>query len=112
MGRAIDYEAKLWRPALRFGFSKGTVTASGRPRRPTRADVYHRAALFQRLRNRAAHHEPILDGIQAPGSGGLVSLSDVWEQAMELLGWMSPQLAAFHHDQAAMPTLITQRPQP
>ncbi len=29
LGRAIDYEANLWRPALRLGFATGTVTADG-----------------------------------------------------------------------------------
>lgn len=111
LGRAIDYETKLWRPALRFGFATGTVTASGRERRPTRADVYHRAALFQRLRNRAAHHEPILNGIQSPGSNAVVALADVWEQSIELLAWMSPDLAQLHREQSAVPKLIDRRPE-
>ena len=112
LGRAIDYETRLWRPAIRFGFAKGTLTPSGRERRPTRADVYHRAALFQQLRNRAAHHEPILNGIQSPGSHTVIALDDVWKQSVELLGWMSPDLADLHRNHSAMPELIGHRPQP
>ena len=100
------------RPAVRFGFSKGTPTASGRERRPIRSEVYHRAALFQRLRNRAAHHEPILNGIQIPGSNAVVALGDVWEQSLELLYWMSPDLADLHRDHSAMPNLLQHRPEP
>lgn len=111
LGRAIDYETRLWRPALRFGFSTGTVTPSGRARRPTRAEVYHRAALFQRLRNRAAHHEPILNGVQLPGSTTIVAVSDVWEQSLELLSWMSPDLADLHREQSTMSDLLRSRPQ-
>jgi hypothetical protein len=44
----------LWRPALRLVFATGTVTAKGRPRRPTRDAVHQRASNFQRLRNRPA----------------------------------------------------------
>jgi len=110
LGRAIDYETKLWRPTLRFGFSKGTLTRSGRERRPTRAEVHKRAALFQRLRNRVAHHEPILNGIQTPGSNTIVSLSDVWKQSLELLGWMSPDLANLHRSHSSMPEILNHRP--
>ena len=111
LGRAIDYETRLWRPALRFGFSKGTFTPSGRERRPTRAEVYHRAALFQRLRNRAAHHEPIFNGVQIPGSTTVVAVSDVWDRSLELLAWMSPDLADLHREHSAMPDLLQIRPQ-
>lgn len=103
LGRAIDYETKLWRPALRFGFSTGTSTPSGRERRPTRIDVHRRAALFQRLRNRTAHHEPIFGGIRSPGSGTLVPLADVWDQSVELLQWMCPDLADWHRRNSTLP---------
>jgi len=112
LGRTIDYETTLWRPALRFGFSTGTFTPSGRERRPTRADVHHRAALFQRLRNRVAHHEPILNGITAPGTSTRVPLREVWDLSIELLRWISPDLADLHHSQARLPTTIRQKPQP
>ena len=110
LGRAIDYETRLWRPALRFGFSTGSFTPSGRPRRPPRAEVYHRAATFQRLRNRAAHHEPILKGIRPPGSNTPVPLIDVWEQSVELLAWMCPDLADWHQTNGALPTILRNRP--
>ena len=110
LGRAIDYETRLWRPALRFGFSTGTFTPTGRPRRPARADVYHRAALFQRLRNRAAHHEPILNGIQPAGANTSVPLIDVWEQSVELLAWMCPDLADWHRRNGPLPVILRNRP--
>ena len=110
LGRAIDYETRLWRPALRFGFSTGSFTPSGRPRRPSRADVYYRAAIFQRLRNRAAHHEPILNGIRPQGSNTPVPLMDVWEQSVELLGWMCPDLADWHRTKGALPMMLRNRP--
>lgn len=110
LGRAIDYETKLWRPALRFGFATGTFTNTGRKRRPTRTDVHQRAALFQRLRNRSAHHEPILNGIPKPGSNTIVALDTVWEQSIELLSWMNPDLAHLHRSNTTMTRLLQERP--
>ena len=46
LGRAVNYEERLWRPALRFGFSLGTFTKSGRERRPRRDEVHSRAELL------------------------------------------------------------------
>ena len=112
LGRVIDYETKLWRPALRFGFSTGTFTPSGRERRPARADVHSRAALFWKLRNRAAHHEPMIDGIPAPGTGTRIPLAEVWERSIELLSWMSPDLAIWHRTDARLPNTLAQRPNP
>lgn len=110
LGKAIDYESNLWRPALRFGFTTGSTTRTGRERRPTRDAVHSRAANFQRLRNRAAHHEPITDGIVAPGANTRIPLLDVWQQAVELLGWMSPDLASHHLAAAVLPTTLAARP--
>jgi hypothetical protein len=111
LGKAIDYESKLWRPALRLGFATGTMTETGRIRRPIREQVHARAANLQRLRNRAAHHEPIFDGIRAPGGQQRVPLLEVWNGTVELLNWISPDLAAHHSSKPLVPQLILQRPQ-
>jgi hypothetical protein len=110
LGRSIDYETHIWRPALRFGFATGSFTASGRERRPTRDAAHTRAANFQRLRNRAAHHEPIFNGILQPGTSTRISLLDVWYECLELLSWMSPELAAIHRQAATLPTVHAGRP--
>jgi hypothetical protein len=110
LGKPIDYETNLWRPALRLGFATGTATKTGRIRRPIREQAHSRAANLQRLRNRAAHHEPIFDGIRAPGGQQRVSLLEVWNGTVELLGWIAPDLAAHHASHAVVPRLIDQRP--
>lgn len=110
LGRAIDYETNLWRPALRFGFATGTFTPSGRTRRPTRDAVHSRASNLQRLRNRAAHHEPMFNGIKPAGTNTFVSLQTVWDESVELLGWMSPELGAAHETNPAIPALLSARP--
>ena len=110
LSRAIDYETNLWRPALRFGFAIGTFTPSGAPRRPTRDAVHLRASNLQRLRNRAAHHEPIFNGVRVTGTQTVVGLQTVWDQAVELLGWITPDLAAVHVANPAVPNLLAARP--
>lgn len=110
LGRAIDYEMNLWRPALRFGFATGTFTPTGRPRRPARDAVHHRASNLQRLRNRAAHHEPIFNGVRVAGTQTVVDLQTVWDETVELLGWMAPDLAAIHVADPAVPDLLAARP--
>ena len=110
LGRTIDYETHIWRPALRFGFVTGSLTPSGRERRPTRDAVHARAANFQRLRNRAAHHEPIFNGILQPGTSTRIDLLDVWRECLELLSWMSPDLAAIHDQAAELPYVHARRP--
>lgn len=110
LGRSIDYEANLWRPTLRFAFATGTTTRTGRPRRPTQEQVHRRAANVQRLRNRVAHHEPIFDGIKSPGSRTVVPLLDVWDETIELLGWLCPDLAELHRVERRIPDLVARRP--
>ena len=112
LGRTIDYETRLWRPALRFAFSIGTFTKSGRERRPTRAQVHSRAVLFQRLRNRVAHHKPILDGIRHPVTNEWIDLIDVWEKVVELLDWISTDLSQWHRNNNLLIQVYYQRPVP
>jgi len=110
LGRSIDYDRRLWRPALRRGFATGELNARGQPRRPTRKDVHARAEAFQRLRNRCAHHEPIIDGIKRPGTSTMVQLDEVWNDCIELLGWISPPLAQVHVDDPAFLEVFARRP--
>ena len=110
LGKPIDYETSLWRPALRLGFATGTTTRTGRIRRPVREQAHSRAANLQRLRNRAAHHEPIFDGIKSPGSQHRVSLAELWDSTIELLSWIAPDLAAYHATNQIVPRLLAQRP--
>jgi len=97
LGRAIDYDANLWRPALRFAFVTGSTTPTGRIRRPTRDAVHSRAANFQKIRNRAAHHEPIMNGVRLPGTRRPQIGGNAVEPGIGMWagGWTSSYRAAF-----------------
>ncbi len=110
LGRSIDYEANLWRPSLRYAFATGTTTRTGRPRRPTQEQVHRRSANLQRLRNRVAHHEPIFNGIKAPGTNTLVPLLTVWDETVELLNWLCPEIAELHRNERRVPQIYARRP--
>jgi hypothetical protein len=110
IGRTVNYDTQLWQPVLRKGFATGTLTAKGRIRRPTRIMTHLRASNFRTLRNRAAHHEPIFDGILIDGTTTRVSLIEVRDQTIELLSWMSSDLAAVHTADPNFANVWTSRP--
>lgn len=110
IGKAIDYDRHLWRPALRKGFALGTLTPKGRERRPTREAVHARVSLFQRLRNRAAHHEVIFEGIPELGTSKIVPLLEVWNLSIELLAWICPELAIAQRSADRLPLTLSRRP--
>lgn len=110
LGRPVDYEGRVWRPALRTGFTKPGTNAQGEVRRPQRREVHFRAQVFHRMRNRWAHHEPIFGGVKKPGTSDYVSVSEVVGGSIELLSWMSAQLAERHHGQTAVTDLLAEMP--
>lgn len=105
-GQAVSYETRLWRPALRHGFSKPAIAPANGVRRPSRRDVHRRARVLQRLRNRVAHHEPIFNGVPIPGGQGRVALAQVWSDTVELLEWMCPDLASLHRRDRRVPDVL------
>lgn len=110
LGRPVDYEGRIWRPALRNGFTKPGTNAKGQPRRPQRREVYSRARVFHRLRNRWAHHEPIFDGIKSPGTQDYISVTAVVGDSVELLSWISEQLAGRHQGTTPVSRLLAESP--
>lgn len=111
LGRSVDYETQLWRPSLRYGFDLGTRTRKGRVRRPTRDVVHTRASNFQQLRNRAAHHEPVFNGIVIAGTNNQrVALEVVRDETIEVLSWIAPDLAALHRSDTTFPIALATRP--
>ena len=110
IGRTVNYDTQLWLPALRKGFAIGTLTPKGRIRRPARNLAHLRASNFRTLRNRSAHHEPIFDGILQDGTSTRISLADVRDQTIEMLSWMSPDLAAVHAADSNFANVRANRP--
>jgi hypothetical protein len=62
--------------------------------------VYARVLALRVLRNRIAHHQNISE----------LPLEDRFEQAMELLGWMDPDLERWVRGLSRVPDLLNERP--
>ena len=84
-GRKADYERTLWRPALFKAFP-------GRPRRAVQQRLNH----LRQLRNRIAHHEPIFDR----------DLREDYENLLEALGWISPDVRAWIEAHSLLPDAL------
>ncbi len=114
LGRPADYEGRIWRGCINQGFVRGTgLNSSGQPRRPMRSAVHDRAQNFQSLRNAAFHHRRISEGVRRAGrpeTSARVPLETVWDEAVELLGWMNRPLADLYLGEDKMTTVLRRRP--
>ena len=83
------YAGVFWAKRVRLAFPHATVPGK---EREVLADVHRRVDLLLKLRNRIAHHEPII-GSNWEKVGA--KLADRHREATELLAWMSPDLAGW-----------------
>lgn len=96
------YEALLWRPALRHAFPNSTQR---------RADVHAVAARVYALRNRVAHHEPVVTGVRLPGvphnaPGAYRSPHDLHNDIVALLRMVSTQVGDWVSHHSRTPALL------
>lgn len=100
--RPRSYEELLWRPALHRAF----------PHSPGRRVEVHRVAhLLYALRNRIAHHEPIIYGVRRPGVSRSASdayrpVRELHDDAVRLLGWISPSVGEWLAIHSRTPSLL------
>lgn len=83
------HEVTLWRPALHHAYPAGT----------SRSDVDARIGRLHELRNRVAHHEPLL-GLDAPS---------LHVDLLEIATLLSPQLGSYVAESSTVPGLLTAR---
>lgn len=84
------HDVSLWRPYLHHAFPPGTA----------RVDVDVRVGQLHGLRNRVAHHEPLL----------AENLSSRHNALIELANLIDPQLAVHIGNTTTVPTLVAGRP--
>ena len=87
-GTKANYETTLWRPVLRNAFPH-------RQRLVCR-QVHGPLIALRLLRNRIAHHEPVIKR----------DLSEDHDLILELAGWMSPAMRAWIEYHSRVPTLL------
>lgn len=89
-GIAIDYFKTLWRPHLSKRFSSAT----------SRQDLYQRCETLRQLRNRIAHHEPLLT----------TDLAAKHRETVHLMRMVNPILADDLTTNSLVPGLLSRRP--
>lgn len=87
------YETDLWRPALRHSFPY-------RPRGTERKHIHVLLDHIRRLRNRIAHHEPILDH----------KLANDHNNILQVTFWICPDTADWIDAYSRVPTLLSSDP--
>ncbi len=95
--RKRSYDNLLWRPCLRHAFPNGTGK---------RSDQHTLAKRVQALRNRVAHHEPVVGGVPIPGGARRRSLPEVHHDTLNLVETIDHELATWMGQQSGVPSLL------
>lgn len=107
----VDYEV-LWRSALHSAFKGGPVEARAEGARYTRPWAHEALRTVNMLRNRVAHHEPLINGFPLPGQAQRLSAIDGHEACRKLARMIDRDLATWLDRSSQTPTLLATRPQP
>lgn len=90
---APRYDTDLWRPSLRKAFP-------ARPKGMERKSIHKSLNAIRRLRNRVAHHEPILNR----------NLVEDHKTIIRVLSWISPETAAWVSTHSRAPEILANTP--
>jgi hypothetical protein len=82
---------RLWRPILHHAFPQAKLP---------RKDVHHPLDQLRLLRNRIAHHEPILTR----------PLAEDYQSVLQILSWICPETATWVAHHSTVPTVLAARP--
>lgn len=107
----VDYE-DLWRAAFSKAFRGGRVEARKENSTFTREWVHGVAKNVNTLRNRAAHHEPLIKGLPLPGQGTRMTVQEGHDQCMLLARMLDRNLAAWLAGNTQVSALLHARPDP
>ncbi|MDT0493642.1 Abi family protein [Streptomyces griseus] len=104
--RRVDYDSTLWRKALFKAFPNG----GGK-----RATVFTTASRVRLLRNRAAHHEPLINGVPLTGQvkrgrTQRLSLPDAHNEILVLVDYIDQDIATWLRQTSRVPGLLQTRP--
>lgn len=107
--RKVDYEA-LWRSALNEAFIGGAAEARSEGARYTRPWAHEAVRTVNALRNRVAHHEPLINGFPLPGQGRRLSAADGHDACRKLARMIDRNLADWLDRSSQVPVLLHSRP--
>lgn len=110
---SVSYE-DLWRAGLARAFPGGRVEAVADGGRFTRTWTHDKLRMVQALRNRAALHEPLVNGIPLPGRAQSrlprISVQDGCEAYLLVLRMIDRDLADWVTRESRVPAELRRRP--
>lgn len=106
-----DYE-ELWRHAFSKAFKGGRSQARRENATFTREWVHGIAKNVNVLRNRAAHHEPLINGFPLPGQQSRMTVQQGHDQCMLMARMLDRDLAAWIVGNTQIPSVLAARPTP
>ena len=111
----VRYET-LWRSTLHRAYPGAKPAARAAGTRASRSWVHSQVAIVSALRNRVAHHEPLINGISLPGqadaSGRAVRIStvDAHTVCITVASMIDRDLGGWISQTSAVPALLAIRP--
>ena len=112
----MDHE-NLWRSCLHTAFPGGRIEARRHGGNFTRSSTHDLVSKVNALRNRAAHHEPLLSGFPLPGRANTkgappvrLTPQDGHDVCMSLARILDRNLATWLAADSDVPAIITARP--
>lgn len=105
----VNYEHN-WEAALRHAFPEGRNVARQQHAGFTRDWVHGICKRVNSIRNRVAHHEPLIRGFPMPGQPHRMTCTEAHEETLKLARMLDPKLAAWLAENSDVPRLIAARP--
>lgn len=104
-----DYEV-LWRGVLDKAFPGGRAQAKADGQRWNREYALAIVTRVNELRNRVAHHEPLVRGFPLPGQTNRMSAQDAHLYTLRLAAMLDRDLHSFLLSRSHVPELLKSRP--
>lgn len=104
-----DYE-NLWRQHIRTAFPGGRAIAGAEGQQFTRSWTLSVVKEVHALRNRAAHHEPLINGFPMPGENRRLSAQQGHQACVKLASLLDRHLATWLTANSHMARVLPTRP--
>ena len=106
-----DYEQQLWRGVLDKAFPGGKAHAAQDAQRWNRTYALAVVSRVNDLRNRVAHHEPLINGLPLTGQQARRTAQEAHADCMRLAGMLDRDLASLLDATSLVPSVLAGRPQ-
>ncbi|WEV59032.1 Abi family protein [Bifidobacterium sp. ESL0728] len=109
--RKADYEEDFWRKGLNKVFPGGRRTTLENNKQWTRTYALNTIKSVHILRNRIAHHEPLIQGIPIPGEQRRMTLDEVFDSCVILTKLLDSRLSDWFLNNSKMQMMLAEEPQ-